>query len=137
MWHLNAAFGVHRDLKSHTSATMMLGNGAISSISPKQKANERISTEAEFIFIDDVISKVIWTKFFLEEQGYSVKQDILLRDNQKFYEDENECKAASSRKRTRRFNIHYFYISDLIERKEATIQTVQQSQWWQIVCRNC
>jgi hypothetical protein len=31
-WHLDAAFGVHKDLKSHTGVYMMLGSGAIQSM---------------------------------------------------------------------------------------------------------
>jgi hypothetical protein len=45
--HLDAAFGVHKNLKSHTGATMMLGNGSIQSMSGKQEVNARSSTEAD------------------------------------------------------------------------------------------
>lgn len=76
IWHVDAAFGVHNDMKSHTGATMSLGEGAIQSISTKQKVNTRSSTIAELVSIDDVISKIIWTKLFLEEQGYEVNQNI-------------------------------------------------------------
>lgn len=120
-WHLDAAFGVHKDLRSHTGATMMLGAGAIQSVSTKQKVNTRSSTEAELISIDDVISKVLWTKLFLQEQGIDIKQNILLRDNQSSMKMEMNGKSSTG-KRTRHFNIKYFYITDLIERKEVTIQ---------------
>ena len=69
MWHLNAAFAVYNDKKSHTGATMSLGDGAIISVSTKQKVNTRSSTEAELVSIDDVISKILWTKLFLQAQG--------------------------------------------------------------------
>jgi hypothetical protein len=36
-WHVDVAFAVHPDYKSHTGATMTMGNGAITSISWKQK----------------------------------------------------------------------------------------------------
>ena len=61
-WWIDASFAVHPDYKSHTGAVHSLGNGVISSISTKQKVNSRSSTEAELIGIDDVISKVLWTK---------------------------------------------------------------------------
>jgi hypothetical protein len=77
IWHIDAAFGAHSDLKSHTGATMSLGEGALQSISPKQKVNTRSSTEAGLISIDDVISKIIWTELFLDQQGYEVNQNIL------------------------------------------------------------
>jgi hypothetical protein len=56
-WYVDAAFAVHKDLKSHLGAVMTLGNGAICSISTKQKVNSRSSTEAEFIAVDDVSAK--------------------------------------------------------------------------------
>ena len=120
-WHLDAAFAVHNDKKSHTGATMSLGGGAICSVSTKQKVNTRSSTEAELVSIDDVISKVLWTKLFLESQGYAVNQNILLRDNMSSMKLELNGKTSSG-KRTRHFDIKYFYITDLIERKEVTIK---------------
>ena len=81
IWYIDAAVGVHNDMRSHTGATMSLVEGAIQSISTKQKIstrktkqkiNTRSSTEAELVSIDDVKSKIIWTKLFLEEQGYTV-----------------------------------------------------------------
>ena len=67
-WHLDAAFGVHNDYKSHTGAVMTLGKGCIQSISTKQKVNSRSSTEAELISMDDILSKVIWTKLFMKSR---------------------------------------------------------------------
>jgi hypothetical protein len=40
-WHVDAAFGVHPDFKSHTGAVMTLGEGAAQSISRKQKLNTK------------------------------------------------------------------------------------------------
>jgi hypothetical protein len=76
-WYLDAAFAVHKDSKSHTGATMMLGSGAIQSVSTKQKITIRSSTEAEFYSLDDILSKVLRTKLFLESQGYNVKENII------------------------------------------------------------
>jgi hypothetical protein len=121
IWHLDAAFAVHNDKRSHTGATMTLGGGAIQSLSTKQKINTRSSTEAELVSIDDIISKVLWTKLFLQEQGYVVNQNIMLRDNISSMKLETNGKTSSG-KRTRHFDIKYFYITDLIERKEVTIQ---------------
>jgi hypothetical protein len=79
-WHADAAFAVHKDMKSHTGATMTLGEGTICSIYTKQKVNAQSSTKAELIGIDDVISTILWTKRFIEMQGHQVKQDIVHRD---------------------------------------------------------
>jgi hypothetical protein len=120
-WHLDASFAVHKDLKSHTGAVMSLGKGSIQSVSTKQKSNSRSSTAAELISMDDIISKVLWTKLFLDAQGYKIKQNIVLRDNMSTMKLETNGKASSG-KRTRHFNIKLFYITDLIEKKEVEIQ---------------
>jgi len=73
-WYVDAAFAVHPDFKSHTGAIMTYGGGAAQSISRKQKLNTRSSTEAELVGADDVSTMILWTKLFLEEQGYKVEK---------------------------------------------------------------
>jgi hypothetical protein len=80
-WYVDAAFEVHVDFISHTGATLTLGSGAISSASTKQKVNTRSSTDAELIVIDDYIAQVVWTKNFLEAQGYGVNDTVIYHDN--------------------------------------------------------
>ena len=81
-WYIDAAFAVHPNFKSHTGAVMMMGEGAVQSTSKKQKVNTKSSTESELVSSDDVIPQVLWTKLFLEAQGYEVKDNIIYRDNQ-------------------------------------------------------
>jgi len=71
-WYVDSAFAVHPDFKSHTGAVMSYGNGAVQSISCKQKMNTRSSTEAESVGMDDVAIMILWTKFFMEAQGYKI-----------------------------------------------------------------
>ena len=80
-WHVDAAFAVHDDFKSHTGATMMLRKGAVVSMSRKQKLNTKSSTEAELVAADNAASMILWTKLFMEAQGYEVKKNILYQDN--------------------------------------------------------
>ena len=51
------------------------------SISWKQKLNTRSSTEAELVAADDTTVMILWTKLFLEEQGYALEKNILYQDN--------------------------------------------------------
>jgi hypothetical protein len=120
-WYVDAAFAVHNDYKSHTGATLSLGKGVICSVSTKQKVNTRSSTDAELVGLDDVISKILWTKRFIEEQGFTIKTNIVYRDNTSAMKLEENGRASAS-KRTRHFNIKYFYITDLIERGEVKIE---------------
>ena len=120
-WHLDASFAVHNDMRSHTGATMTLGKGSLQNVSTKQKVNTRSSTEAELVSMDDIISKVLWTKLFLEAQGYEVKENLVYRDNQSSMKLELNGKSSCG-KRTRHFNIKYFFVTDLIKRRELGIE---------------
>jgi hypothetical protein len=127
-WYIDAAFGVHKDLKSRTGAIMLLGKGVVSSVSTKQKVNSRSSTEAEFIAVDDIISKLLWTKLFLENQGMEIVENIIFRDNQSAMKMELNGKASSG-KRTRYFDIKYYYITDLVKKEnQYKSSTAQQSK---------
>ena len=97
-----------------------MGKGVILSSSRKQKQNSRSSTEAELIAADDVVPQILWTQLFLEAQGYPMKH-VLNQDNQSAILLETNGKASSS-KRTRHFNIRFFYIKDQIDRGLITVR---------------
>jgi hypothetical protein len=113
-WYIDASFAVHKDMRSHTGATMTLGSGVICSISTKQKINTRSSTEAELVGVDNVVSKVLWMKLFIEAQN-------IYRDNMSSMKLEENGKASSG-KRTRHSNIKYFYITNLIQCNNIQIE---------------
>ena len=116
------AFGCsNNDYTSHTGAVMTLGKGCIHTISTKQKVNSRSSTEAELMSMDDILSKVIWTKLFMKEQGCKIVENTVYRDNTSAMKMEINGKTSSG-KRTRHLEIKYFYITDLIERKEIEVK---------------
>jgi hypothetical protein len=103
-WHVDAAFAVHDDFRSHTGATLTLGSGAILSASTKQKVKTRSSTEAELIGIDDYIEQVVWTKNFLEAQGYGVNDTVIYQDNMSTIKLAHNGRANIG-KRSRHLNI--------------------------------
>ena len=120
-WWADAAFAVHPDMKSHTGGIMSLGKGAVQSISTKQKLNTKSSTEAELVGADDVLSHILWTKHFMEAQGYKAKQTILYQDNTSAILLEKNGRNSAG-KRSRHINIRYFYIKDKVESKELEIK---------------
>ena len=69
-WYVDALFAVHPDFRSHLGAVMTMGQEAVQSSSSKQKLNTRSSCEAELVGADNMATKILWTKLFLEEQGY-------------------------------------------------------------------
>ena len=115
IWSVDSSFAVHEDYRSHTGATLTMGKGAIINISAKQKVNTRSSTESELVGVDDVMGPVLWTRYFLEEQGYGVKDNVLQQDNQSAMRLETNGRASAG-KRSRHLNIRYFFVTDQVEK---------------------
>ena len=115
-WYADATFAVHPDMKSHTGYNMTMGRGSIISASKKQKLNTKSSTEAELIAANEAVNNIMWSKLFIQEQGYNPAV-IFKQDNTSTIQLEKHGKASSQR-RTRHINIRHFYITDLIEKNE-------------------
>ena len=47
------------------------------SMSRKQKLNTKSSTTAELVGADDATTMMLWTKLFMEEQGYKIGESVL------------------------------------------------------------
>jgi hypothetical protein len=120
-WYTDASFSVHPDYRSHASAVMTMGRGAITSISRKQAMNAQSSTKAEVVAADEVFGSMIWSKLFLEDQGYPVKENVLFQDNQSaLLLKEKGQKSAG--KRSRHLNILLFFVKDQKEKGNLSIQ---------------
>jgi hypothetical protein len=120
-WHVDASFAVHPDFRSHTGATLSMGQGAITSISRKQGMNTRSSTEAEVVAADEVVGPMIWTRRFLEAQGYTITDNILLQDNQSAMLLETNGRRSAG-KRSRHMNIRLFFVADQKEKGNVSIK---------------
>jgi hypothetical protein len=113
-WWVDAAFAVHPDMRSQTGVTMTLGKGSVYASSVRQKLNTRSSTEAELVGVDDAMGMILWTRLFLQNQGYEVNNTKIYQDNQSAMLMERNGKRSST-KRTRHINIRYFFITDCIK----------------------
>ena len=119
-WYVDASFAVHPDFRSQTGGTMTFGKGAVQSLSKKQKLNTRSSTEAELVGADDVATQILWTKHFMEAQGYTIEDNILHQDNKStILLQENGRKSAG--KRSRALNVRYFFLTDQVEKGNLRI----------------
>ena len=81
-WWVDAAFAVHKNIKSHTGRIMSMGRGALYSALSNRKLNTKSSTEAEMVRVDDLMPQILWMRYFLEAQGMKVSDNIVYQDNQ-------------------------------------------------------
>lgn len=120
-WWVDGSYAVHPDMRSHTGGTLSLGKGSIYSTSVRQKLNTKSSTEAELVGVADVMPQILWTRYFLEGQGYDVSAATIYQDNQSAMLLEKNGKASSG-KRTRHLNIRYFFVADRVRSNEVTVE---------------
>ena len=128
-WYVDAAFAVHADFKSHTGAVMTFGNGAVQNISRKQKLNTKSSTDAELVAADDAAVMILWTKLFLESQGYEVEKNILYQDNKSAILLETNGRKSAG-KRSRALNVRYFFLTDQVEKGNLVIEYCPTDEMW-------
>ena len=119
-WWVDASFAVHPDMRSHTGGVMTLGRGAVYSTSTRQKINTRSSTESELVAVNDVMPQILWTRRFLDAQGYGSTDSIIYQDNQSCMLLAKNGRASSS-KRTRHIDIRYFFVTDRIASGDVSV----------------
>jgi hypothetical protein len=90
-------------------------------MSRKQKLNTKSSTECELVGVDDASPQMLWTRYFVEGQGYRLKVSILNQANLSAILLEKNGRASSN-KRTKHINVRYFFIKDRIASGEITVE---------------
>ena len=128
-WYVDASYGAHMDLKGHTGMMMTLGKGAVMSFSRGQKLNVRSSTECELVGIDDAMPQMMWGKYFIEAQGWTVEHNILYQDNKSTILLATNGRSSSS-KRTKHINHRYFLAKDKIVRGDLEIAHAPTEDMW-------
>jgi hypothetical protein len=117
--HIDASYGVHADMKSHTGMTVSLGRGPVFVRSSKQRIVTKSSTEAELVGCSDSVSQAIWTRDFLIEQGHAMGPVTVHQDNMSAMQLAKNGRSSSDR--TRHIAIRYFWIKDRVESGEVEI----------------
>jgi hypothetical protein len=100
---------------------MSMGKGSVYASSLWQKLNTCSLTEAELVSADDAIGMILWTRLFLESQGYAVSDTRLYQDNQSAMLLEKNGRQSSS-KRMQHINIQYFFIANCIEKGDVKVE---------------
>jgi len=119
--YIDASYGVHVDMKSHSGLAIFLYGNIILCKSKKEKLNVKSSTEAEVVAVADYLPDILWVKQFMEDlRGNDCSNPVIIyQDNLSAKEIENA--GAGKSNRTRHMNIRYFFVKDRVENREVTI----------------
>ena len=120
-WWIDASFGVHPNMRSHTGTNISFGKGSPYSISSKQKIKTQSSTEAEVVGVNDALYLVLWTRNFMEAQGYHIQDNVIYQNNESSILLETNGKK-SSKKNTRHMEIRYFFVTDYVKQEKIRIK---------------
>ena len=120
-WWVDASFGVHPNLRSHTGAMLSFGKGSPYALSCKQKLNTHSYNEAELVGLNDAMSLILWTGRFMEAQGYMIRDYVILEDNQNMMLLAHNGQQSSG-KATRHIDVRYYFIKDQIDQKLMSLE---------------
>ena len=76
---------------------------------------------AELVGADDAMTMILWTKLFMEEQGYPITSNILKQDNKSAILLENNGRNSAG-KQSRALNVPYFFITDQISQGNLIVE---------------
>ena len=108
---VDVSYGVHDDCKSHTGGCISFGWGVFSTMCKKQSLNVKSSTEGEVVGVSDFLPNMIWTRMFLEEQGFFLEKNTLYQDNQSAMKIELNGRKSSGKK-SKHIDNRFFFIKD-------------------------
>ena len=77
-WWVDSAHGLHPNMRGHTGQMMILVSEGWRDVyygSSKQKIDTKISTETELLGASDALPQVLWIQYFIEHQGYNIKDN--------------------------------------------------------------
>ncbi len=115
-WWVVTAYAVHHNCRGHTGAGMIFGQGMAMCYSWKHKISMKSSTEAEIVGVDNSLGYILWTRYFMIEQGYDMDASLLYQDNMSAILLETNGKASSS-KCTKHTKVKYFFMTKLIRER--------------------
>jgi hypothetical protein len=128
-WHVDGSHQIYEDCWGRIRSLMTLGKGAPISSSNKMKCNTQSSTETELISLHDELSNIVWTRYFVECQGYDIDECVVFQDNMSALLLEKNGQISSS-KQTKRIKAKYFLIKDYYESGEINLRYCPTDIMW-------
>ena len=106
-----------------------MGRGAIINVSRKHKLNVESSTESEMVSIADVLRVMMWCKYFMKAQNYTMDNTLLYQDNKSTILLAKNGRMLAG-KVSRHIYDRYFLITDKIEKGDVTIERRGIKEMW-------
>ena len=108
---------------------MFMGKGVDLSFSINQKLNTANSMEAELVSINDAPGLIMWVKYFMKEQGYTIDSNILFQDNKSTILLAKNGRSLAGKK-SKHINNCYFLITDKVQREIWRFSTSLLEKCW-------
>jgi hypothetical protein len=127
-WYVDGSHQICEECRGQTSSLATFGKGAVSSSLNKMKCNT-ISMETELIFFADILTDIIWMRYFGECQGYGINKYIAFQDNMSVLLLEKTGRMSLSQC-TKHIKAKYFLIKDYYDVGEIDTKFCHTNQMW-------
>ena len=94
--------------------------------------NGASSTESELVSIAEVLRMIMWCKYFMEAQGYTIEKNILYQEN-KFTILLAKNRRISAGKNRKHIKNRFLLITDKTAQRELEIRYTSNNSMWVIV----
>jgi hypothetical protein len=128
-WYIDASHQIHDDCKGHTGSLLTFGQGATVSSSTKHKIPSKSSCESEIIGLYNKVSDILWTRQFLEAQGYHIQTNVVYQDNMSTLSLAKNGYVSSS-KHTKHIKAKYFLVHHFHNTGELDLQYCPTETMW-------
>jgi hypothetical protein len=129
LWYMDGSHQVHKDCRGQIGCLMMMEKGAGISSLNVMKCNTQSSTETKLILIHNKLPDIIWTRYFVECQGYNIDEYITSQDNMSLLSLEKNGRVSSP-KWTKQIKGKYFLIKDYYDSGEIDLRYCPTDVMW-------
>ena len=103
--------------------------GAIVNILRKHKMNVGSSTELELVSIADVLGMILWCKYFIEAQGYTIESNVLYQDNKSTILLAKNGRMSAG-KNSKHIKNRFFLIADKVAQDDVEVRHMGTKSIW-------
>ena len=127
--YIDGSCQIHKDCRGQTGSLVTFGAGAVASSLNKQRCNTKSSTKTEIIALHGKLSDVIWMRYFIECQGYSINKCVIIQKNMSAFSLEYNGRVSSS-KHTKHIKAKHFLIKVHYDAGEIDLQYCPTGEMW-------